>query len=211
MPKISLRTTAFAILAAALLAGCGTTKVMETWQSPDIETEEPQRVAVLAAWPESIQRLAIERDMAADMVDSGVNAVASSEIPGMRSELTRSNVEKAMRNAGVDALVIVFVIGGGGGASYERSDYWLEYVGTGYGNGWYYPYYDDYYDVYAVREGPGYAEKTTEVFLETTYVDVRHVERVWSMVTKSDDIEYQDLAVKLSSKIVSQMKKSGQL
>lgn len=79
-------------------------------------------------------------------------------------------------------------IGGGGGASYERADYWLQNIGTGVG-GWYSPYF---YDVYTVREGPGWAERTTELTLETVYVDVRRVERVWSMVTQSEDIEYQD-------------------
>lgn len=199
-------------LSLPLLVGCGTTKVMETWQSDQIEPVEPDKVAVLVAWPEQLQRLVIERDMVAQLRDSGVNAVESSELPGMRSELTRENVEIALRNANADAVLIVFIIGGGGGASYERSDYWLDYVGTGVGGyGWYYPRYYEFYDVYTVRQGPGYAEKTTELFLETTYVDVAQLQRVWSLVTKSEDIEYQDLAAKLTGKVISQMKKAGQL
>ena len=68
-------------------------------------------------------------------------------------------------------------------------------MGSGAGYGWYYPHY---YDVYTVREGPGYAEKTTELRLETTYVDVSRIERVWSIVTESKDLEYQDVAGKVS-------------
>jgi hypothetical protein len=196
-----------ALTSALLLAACGTTKVVDTWQSDTLAPEEPEKVAVLAAWPEQLQRLVIERDIVARMREGGVNAVESSELPGMRGELTRENVEVALRNANADAVVIVFVIGGGQGGTYERSDYWVQYVGGGVG-GWYRPYF---YDVYTVREGPGYAEKTTELMLETTYVDVRRVERVWSMVTESKDIEFQDLAGKLGSRIVKQMRSVNQL
>ncbi len=89
--------------------------------------------------------------MVAHLRKSGANAVESSELVGMRGELTRETVEVALRNANADAVIIVFVIGGGGGESYERSDYWLQNVGSGV-YGWYAPHF---YDVYTVRQGPG--------------------------------------------------------
>lgn len=190
----------------ATLAGCGTTKIVEQWHSDTAVPEKPEKLAVLVAWPEQLERLAVERDVAAQMRANGVNAVESIELPGMRGNLTRETVEVALRNANVDALVMVFVIGGGGGETYERADYWLQNVGSGV-YGWYAP---QFYDVYTVREGSGYSEKTTEMFLETTYIDVRKLERVWSFVTKSEDIEYQDVAGKVTDKVISQMKKSRQ-
>lgn len=211
MRNFSFRTLAVPFMALALLTGCGTTKVMETWTSDEVTPVEPRRLAVLAAWPEDLQRRVIERDIVSGLRDDGINAVAASELPGMSSRLTRSEAEKALRNANVDAVVLIFVVGGGGGGRYVRSDYWMEYAGTGVGYGWYHPYYADFYDVYVVREGPGYTESTTEIFLETSYVDVRQLSRVWSIVTKSDDIEYQDLAGKLAGKVSSQMKKHDQL
>lgn len=208
----TLRFAPWLALIALALSACGTTRVMETWQSETLAPEKPEKVAVLAVWPDELQRLVIERDMVAQMRKSGANAVESSELPGMRGELTRENVAAALRNANADAVVIIFVIGGGGGDSYERSDYWAEYVGSGIsGYGWYSPYYYNYVDVYVVREGPGYAEQTSQVFLETTYVDVRRLERVWSIVTRSKDVEYQDVAGKLTDRVVSQMKKAGQI
>lgn len=194
-------------LAALLLTACGTTKVVDTWQSESITPEEPEKVAVLVAWPDQLQRLVIERDMVANLRDAGANAVESAELPGMRGELTRENVEKALRNANADAVIIVFIIGGGASAGYERADYWLDNIGSGVG-GWYSPYF---YDVYTVREGPGWEDRTTELMLETVYVDVRRIERVWSMVTRSTDIEYQDVAGRLSDRIVSQMKRADQI
>lgn len=194
-------------LVLVFLTACGTTKVVDTWQSDTIEPETPEKVAVLVAWPDDLQRLVIERDTVAMLRKKGANAVESSELPGMRGNLTRETVEIALRNANVDAVIIVFIIGGGQGAEYERADYWVQNVGTGVG-GWYSPYF---YDVYTVREGPGWQEKTTELMLETIYVDVRRIERVWSMVTQSDDLEYQDVAGKLTDRIISQMKRAGQI
>jgi len=203
---------ALLVLAAGALYACGTTKVLETWESDSAVREEPQRLAVLVVWPDQLQRLAVERDMAAQLRDKGANAVESSGIPGMRGQLTPETVEVALRNANVDGLILVFLIGGGGGDSYERADYWMQHVGSGMvGYGWYNPYYAGFYDVYVVREGPGFEEKTTQIFLETTYVDVRRLERVWSIITRSKDIEYQDVAARLTDRVVSEMKKSDQL
>jgi hypothetical protein len=201
-----LRGLLFAAVALTLSA-CGTTKVVDTWQSDTIEPEAPDKAAVLVMWPDDLQRLVIERDMVANLRDAGVNAVESAELPGMRGEMTRENVEKALRNANADGLIVVFIIGGGAGAGYERADYWLQNVGTGVG-GWYSPYF---YDVYTVREGPGWEDRTTEVMMETLYVDVRRIERVWSIVTESKDLEYQDVAARLSDRIVKQMKRADQI
>lgn len=212
MPRMTPRTILLA-LCLPLLSACGTTKVMETWESDEIAPVEPEKVAVLVAWPDELQRLVVERDMVAQLREAGANAVESSELPGMRSELSVENVEIALRNANADAVIIVFIIGGGGGGTYERSDYWLQHVGSGvaFGGGWYHPRYTDFYDVYTVRQGPGFTEQTSELFLETTYVDVAELERVWSIVTKSEDIEFQDLAGRLTDRIISQMKRSRQL
>lgn len=202
------------ILLAAVLAltACGTTKVLDTWESDSLAPEEPEKLAVLVAWPDELERLVIEKDMVAKLRKSGANAVSSAEIHGMRGELTPSSVEVALRNANVDGLVIVFVVGGGGGDTYQRSDYWAQQVGSGVsGYGWYSPYYYNYYDVYVVREGPGYAEKTTQIFLETTYIDIRKLDRVWSLITQTKDVEYQDVASNVTDRVISQMKHSGQL
>lgn len=194
-------------LALAVLAGCGTTKVVDTWQSDKIAPEVPEKLAVLVAWPDALERLVIERDAVAQLRDKGVNAVESSELPGMRGKLTREIVEVALRNANVDAVIIVYVIGGGQGPQYERADYWVQNVGTGVG-GWYSPYF---YDVYTVREGPGWEDKVSELMLETVYIDVRQLERVWSMVTQSENLEYQDVAGKVMDRIISQMKRKDQI
>ncbi len=119
---------------SAVLAGCGTTKVVDTWQSDTIAAGSYRR-SWRSWWPgrTRCERLVIERDAVAQLRDKGVNAVESSELPGMRGKLTRESVEVALRNANVDAVIIVYVIGGGQGPQYERADYWVQNVGTGVG------------------------------------------------------------------------------
>lgn len=207
MNTVNYRRALCLITCLLLLAGCGTTKVVDTWQSDTATPERPDKLAVLVVWPDQLQRLSVERDMVRQLRGKGLNAVESVEIPGMRGELTAENAEIALRNADVDAVLIVFIVGAGGGGSYERADYWTQYVGSGM-YGWYAPHF---YDVYTVREGPGYAEQTTMMTLETTYIDVRRIERVWSFVTQSEDIEYQDVAARLTDRVISQLRKSGQL
>ena len=58
-------TSRLIFLPAALVAlsACGTTKVVETWESDTIQPEQPNKVAVLVVWPDQLQRLVIERDM----------------------------------------------------------------------------------------------------------------------------------------------------
>ena len=112
-----------------------------------------------------------------------------------------------MRNAGADGVVVVFVIGGGQRAALKRRDYWLHNVGTAV-EGWYRPHF---YDVYTARDGAGWSERQNNLLLETVYADVRRVERVWSMVTETDDLEFQDLVARLADRIVDQMKSMEQI
>lgn len=210
--NFSTGRTILLLAAIMLLAACAKTRVMETWQSDTLAPEKPEKIAVLVVWPDQLQRLVVERDMVAMLRDRGVNAVESVEIAGMRSELTPESVEVALRNANADALLVVFIIGGGTSGTFERSDYWLQHVGTGFsGRGWYNPYFGGTYDVYAVREGPGFADQTSDLLLETNYIDVRKLERVWSMVTHSEDTQNQDVASRVTDHIISQMRRANQI
>ncbi len=197
-----------ACLAPVLLAACNTTSVVQSWDSETVNPPPPQKLAVIVALPDALQRQEIERSIAAELRKSGSNAVMSSSIPGMRGRLSREKAEPALKSAGVDGVVIMFLTGGGGGAQYERNDYWLEYAGSTAYYDWFSP---RFVDVYAVREGPGYADQTTQMFVETTYFDVTSGSPAWSFITKNTDIEYRDVAKAISGKVVSQMRRSGQL
>ena len=48
-PRIRWAAPLLLAVAALLLSACGTTKVVDTWQSDTIEPEAPEKVAVLVS------------------------------------------------------------------------------------------------------------------------------------------------------------------
>jgi hypothetical protein len=208
MTRVSLR--ALAVLAVlVLLSACQSTKVISKWDAGRDDIEKRERIAVVAMMPESLQRLTVEQEMVRVMRKSGRNALISSDIPGLSGRLTRETAEPALKAASVDAIVVVFMTGGGQGERLERADYYAQLVGSGFyggGYGWFGPSYGN---VYTVVEGAGFYEQQNFLYVETTYFDITDDRAKWSMITRSKDIEQQDAAKGVSKKIVAKMKSTG--
>ena len=210
MIRISLRALA-AIAVLLLLNACQTTKVISEWDAGRDEIDKRERIAVVAMMPESLQRLTVEQEIVRVMRKSGRNALVSSDIPGMSGRLTRETAEPALGAASVDAIVVVFLTGGGKGERLERADYYSVLVGSGFyggGYGWFAPTYGN---VYTVVEGAGFYDQQNFVYAETTYFDIVDDRAKWSMITRSKDLDHNDTAKDVAKKIVSKMKSTGTL
>lgn len=192
----------------ALLAGCRTTSVVRDFQLDTPAPPKPGKIAVIVAIPDELQRLSVERVLVEDINKSGGNARASSEIRGMRGRLTREKAEQALKAWGADSVVVVFLRGAMKGEELERSDYYLQHVGSGMTYNWFAP---QFVEVYTVIEGAGYYDQERELYVESTYYDFRSNESRWTIVTKSTALEYRDTAKSISGKIVSRMKRDGAL
>ena len=210
MTRVSLR--ALAVLAVlVLLSACQSTKVISKWDAGRDSIDKRERIAVVAMMPESLQRLTVEQEMVRVMRKSGRNALISSDIPGLSGRLTRETAEPALKAASVDAIVVVFMTGGGQGERLERADYYAQLVGSGFyggGYGWFGPSYGN---VYTVVEGAGFYEQQNFLYVETTYFDITDDRAKWSMITRSKDLDHNDIAKDVSKKIVSMMKSTGTL
>ncbi len=206
MHNTPLRTVC-ALLAILFLAACRTTTVVDDWAAPT-QAPPPDRLAVIVMAPEALQRAAAERDVAAALSRAGVNAVASSEIRGMRGRLTREKAEAALKADGVDAALVSFLVGARRGEPLERSDYWLNYEGTGIYQGW---FSSGFTNVYSVQQGPGFADFQMDIYIETTYIDLDTGQPSWNIVTRSTDPQFRDTAGAVSGRIVRQLRSSGQL
>jgi hypothetical protein len=198
------------LLMILLLSACNTTSIVRDFDLGTPAPPKPDKIAVVVAIPDELQRLAVERVLVKEINDSGGNARASSEIRGMRGRLTREKAEKALETWGADSVVVVFLRGAMKGPELERSDYYLVNVGSGmsYGYNWFAP---QFVDVYAVVEGAGYAEQERSLYVESTYYDFRSDEARWTIVTESTALEYRDTAKAISGKIVNKMKRDGAL
>ena len=209
MIQTSLRIAALAVL--LLLSACKTTTVISEWDAGRDNIDKRERVAVVAMMPESLQRLTVEQEIVRVMRKSGRNALVSSDIPGLSGRLARETAEPALRAASVDAIVVVFMTGGGKGERLERADYYAVQIGSGFyggGYGWFQP---GFTNVYTIREGAGFYDQQSYLYVETSYFDIVEDRVKWSMITRSKDLDHNDTAKDVSKKIVSKMKSTGTL
>ena len=210
MIPVSLRVFA-AVAVLLLLSACQTTKVISEWDAGRENIEKRERIAVVAMMPESLQRLTVEQEVVKVLRSKGRNALVSSDIPGLSGRLTRETAEPALRAASVEAIVVVFMTGGGKGERLERADYYAVNVGSGFyggGYGWFAPTYTN---VYTVVEGAGFYDQQNYVYVETSYFDIVEDRVKWSMITRSKDIDHNDTAKDVSEKIASKMRSTGTL
>ena len=196
-----------------LLGACAQTRVVDNWQTDQSITNKPDKVAVIAVLPEALMRESVEVDVARILADKGSPAVPSSRLPGMsggiRGEIDTEAATGLLRKAGVDGVVVMFYSGGGTSEGYVRSDYWLEYLGSGMTYNWGRPYFTGFTDVYAVRQGPGWADFRTTAYVESSYYDMETEMPVWRIVTFTKDTEHTDAARDIANKIASEMRSSG--
>jgi hypothetical protein len=203
-------------VAAALilfLSACTQTKLVDSWKSDEGAINKPEKVAVIAVLPDGLMREAVEIDVAEVLRGKGSPAVAGSEVPGMgggiRGEIDAEAATEMLRSQGVDGVVVLFYSGGGNSEGYVRSDYWLQFAGTGVSHSWGRPYFTGFTDVYVVRQGPGWADFRTSALVESSYYDLETEQPVWRIVTETKDTEYADTARDVAGHVASQMRSSG--
>ena len=202
-----------ALAAPLILTACAQTKVVDSWKTDKPVTHKPDKVAVIAVLPEALLRKAVEIDVARILSDKGTPAVPSTDLPGMsggiRGEIDVEVATGLLRQADVDGIVVLFYSGGGQSEGYVRSDYWLEYLGSGMGYSWGRPYFTGMTNVYTVRQGPGWADFKTTAYVESTYYDLETEDPVWRIVTFTKDVEHTDGARDIANKVASQMRSAG--
>ena len=207
MIQTSLRIAALAVL--LLLSACKTTTVISEWDAGRDNIDKRERIAVVAMMPESLQRLTVEQEIVRVMRGSGRNALVSSDIPGLSGRLTRETAEPALKAASVDAIIVVFMTGGGKGERLERADYYAVQIGSGFyggGYGWFQP---GFTNVYTIREGAGFYDQQNYLYVETSYFDIVEDRVKWSMITSSKDLDHNDTAKDVSKNIVSKRISTG--
>jgi hypothetical protein len=201
------------LASVVLLAACAQTSVVDSWRTDEPVTNKPDKVAVIAVLPEALMRESVEIDVARIMADKGTPAVPSSRLPGMsggiRGEIDTEAATGLLRRADVDGVVVMFYSGGGTSEGYVRSDYWLQYLGSGVTYNWGRPYFTGFTDVYAVRQGPGWADFRTTAYVESSYYDMETEMPVWRIVTFTKDTEHTDAARDIANKMSSEMRSAG--
>lgn len=208
------RTGRFVLISMAMLylTACSVTSVVDSWKTDKPVSHKPDKVAVIAVLPEALMREAVEIDVARILADKGSPAVPSSHLPGfsggIRGEIDVEIATGLLRQADVDGIVVMFYSGGGASEGYVRSDYWLQYLGSGMAYSWGRPYFTGMTNVYTVRQGPGWADVRNTAYVESSYYDLETEEPIWRIVTLTKDTEHTDGARDIAQKIASEMRSS---
>lgn len=211
MIRITLRSIAV-MTVVLLLSGCSKNiRVISEWDAGRNNIDKRERIAVVAMMPEALQRLTVEQEFVRVLRKSGRNALVSSDIPGLSGRLTRETAEPALKAASVDAIIVIFLTSGGKGERLERADYYAvnvdsSFYGSGYG--WFAPTFTN---VYTIVEGAGFYAQENYLYAETTYFDIVEDRAKWSMITRSENLEYNDTAETVAQKVASKMKSTGTL
>lgn len=211
MIRISLRTLAV-IAVILLLSGCNKSiRVISEWDAGRDNIDKRERIAVIAMMPEALQRLTVEQEIVEVLRKAGRRALVSSDIPGLSGRLSRVAAEPALKAASVDAIVVVFMTSGSKEKGSESSDYYAASVDSGFyntGYGWFQP---QYANAYKVVKGAGLHSQQNYAYVESTYFDIADDRAKWSMITRSENLEYNDIANSVAKKIVSKMKSTRTL
>ena len=209
-----MSTTFFAVMVLLVVStGEARTKQLDKWVNKDAPKSNPAKIAVIAVLPDGLIREAAEIAIVGVLQKKGREVVVGSKIPGMfggiRGKINSDKAAKALIEAGMDGVIVLFYTGGGVSGEYQRSDYWLQYEGTATGWGGYAfgtPYFTN---VYTVQQGAGYSDFERSAIVESTYYDLKARQPVWRIVTETKDTEHSDAAKQIAKKIKSQMSSTG--
>lgn len=206
------RLALLALVTSLFLSACAITREVDKWKSDDPPQRKPEKVAVIAVLPDALMREAVEIDAAKILVKKGTPAVPGSSVPGMsggiRGEIDVEVATGILRKANVDGVIVMFYAGGGR-KDYSRSQYWLDYVGSGVGYNWAYPYFTGFTEVYTIVQGPGYTEFQTEAYVESSYYDLLTEKPAWRLVTYTKDVEHTDTVRDVADDIAREMRSAG--
>jgi len=207
------RLLAILVLAPLFFTACAQTRVVDSWTAEQPIENKPEKVAVIAVLPEALMREAAEVDVARILADRGTPALPSSRLPGfgggIRGEIDVEVATGILRDNEVDGIVVLFYSGGGASEGYVRSDYWVEFVGTGVPYVWGRPYFTGFTDVYTVRQGPGWADVQRTAYVESSYYDLDTEKPAWRIVTFTKDLEHTDAVRDIARQIASEMRRAG--
>ena len=198
---------------ALLLCSCAATSVKTTSKSPD-SRGPVGKIAVLAIDHRREVRQGFENRFVSQLASGGAAAVKTfDQLSLAQIKADKVAAAERFRTSGAEALLIVRLA--------DRSSTYREIrpgheryapVTTGYGSGYDYMGWYDYYSVGFMDMSPTYGSLKEKVFLETSLYDLNTEKRLWSAVTQTVVTEEMDRVAEMDplvEKIVAAMRKDG--
>jgi hypothetical protein len=191
---------------------CSSTKVTSSWKANDASKVNYQKVLVLGIMNKDNDRSVrenMERQLASELNESGINAVPASTELGPKA-FNNMNEEKALRtlrNKGYDAVMTIVLLDKAKEKSYTPGNVTYQPYGFYYNRFWGY-----YRTVYGRVYTPGYYTTNTNYFWESNLYDLRNNKLLYSVQSKSfDPSSAESLGNEYARQITKDMVKQGLL
>jgi hypothetical protein len=170
--------TALVLAGALSLTGCATTTFTSTWKAPGVENLSPvgKTVAAVFVAREESRRRAGEDALAADITARGARGVAAYTLLPDGQHDSGEAARGRLKDAGVNAVVVMRVVGRDQRITYSPGYVWPAYYG-GFG-----PYWG--YGWGAVYQ-PGYLQSDTLVSVETLLYSLDRDKLLWAGTSRT--------------------------
>jgi hypothetical protein len=165
------------ILAAALLASCASTSLVNQWKSPEYSGGPMRKVMVVGVAKQPSVRRVFEDEFAAKLKGAGVEAIPSYTQIGEDVQADPAVLEQAVTKLGVDGVLVTRLV---------KRDKETQVTGGGYYgptapmglHGWYSSSWVGYYE-------PATVYQYDVVTLETSVYSPQQSKLVWSGTTET--------------------------
>jgi len=192
----------------AWMTGCvSSTKLVQSWQSPDVPKKEYHRVMVMAVTGDDVSRRAYEAAFVARLEQKkgreGIQANAL--MPDIHQYEQESSLRKALKTSGADMVIIASLISVDKRQRYVPPRFqYMPAFGMGFG------YYS--YSAMSVRAiyVPGHVRTDVVVRLEVTAFDVASEKMLWAGTTHTFNPSSDQKVINENIEVVMrEMKKAG--
>jgi len=196
---------AFFCIAFLTLVGCSP-QFSSVWKQPDYQKTSFSKVIVFGITDNLEGRTRYERAMVQVLSENGVSAVASLDFfenPKEPSQLSENQIEKRLRDNGIDGVFTAAVVDVqveevyNSGATYTTPVYGRTFRGY-------------YYRTYARVQEPGYYSQYTNYLIENNVYNLNSGGLIWTAQSKeSSPGNPEKFSVKYSTRVVEQLKADG--
>jgi hypothetical protein len=191
------------VLAVAVAAGCGNTKIVDSWTEPTREPAPVQRIVVVGLTDDAVVKRLFEDTFAKSLRERGNEAVASYTFIRAESATNPDSLVSKLRAAGYQAALTARSLGEEMTETVTR------------GRAYYIPdysyYWSSYYTMsYTSMVIPDYTTRTQKVIVEAQLFDLASERLVWATRSKTEKTgKLKETIADYNRAIIAALAKSG--
>ena len=207
-PHRFLPLSALLLLAASLLGGCSSTKVVESWENERFQGAAANKVMVVGMIKDVVTRRFFEQHFVDEAKKQGIDAIAShAYIPNPTDHDQREELVAAIKQTGAEGVLVAMMKG------IEKKEGYVPSRLDWYPDSFYsYGFYDYYYVAYRAIYRPGYIGSDKYLKMQLRYFDVDSEQLLWAGNTRTKNPKSLTGTIQaIADEVLSDLRGSGLL